>query len=150
MSFFNDGLRNSSSVALFCGDPELHDLLAGMRILLLEDEFLIAMDVEQLCRDHGAHDVRIIRSLDELAADPEPRPDAAIIDVMLGEGSTLPFARQLYETGVPFVFASGYSDREEIFRAFPGVSVVGKPYSGDDLVKALAEARANLNTSGGR
>jgi DNA-binding NarL/FixJ family response regulator len=127
----------------------LHDLLAGMRILLLEDEFLIAMDVEQLCRDHGAHDVRIVRSLDELADDPDPRPDAAIIDVMLGEGSTLPFARQLYETGVPFVFASGYSDHEEIFQAFPGVSVVGKPYSGDDLVKAVAHAHANPRPSGG-
>ena len=36
-------------------------MLDGLRILILEDEFLIAMDVEQLCRDHGAADVVIAR-----------------------------------------------------------------------------------------
>ena len=39
--------------------------LAGLRVLILEDEFLIAMDVEQLCRDHGAADVIILRRLED-------------------------------------------------------------------------------------
>ncbi|TIX32026.1 MAG: response regulator, partial [Mesorhizobium sp.] len=38
-------------------------LLDGLRILVLEDEFLIAMDVEQLCRDHGAAEVTIAREI---------------------------------------------------------------------------------------
>ncbi len=116
------------------------NILAGLRILVLEDEFLIAMDVEQLCRDHGAVDVSIIRSLTDLDAHVATEFDGAIVDLMLGGVSTLDFAEGLTKGGVPFVFASGYSDLEEIGRRFPGVTLVSKPYAGDDLVRALASA----------
>ena len=116
-------------------------LLEGLRILVLEDEFLIAMDVEQLCRDHGAGDVVIARDLAEIdeqtVAD---KFDGVIVDLMLGETSTLDFAEQLRQSGMPFVFASGYSDEDEIRASFPGVRLVTKPYSGDDLIGALAVA----------
>jgi DNA-binding response OmpR family regulator len=118
----------------------LTSLLDGMRILVLEDEFLIAMDVEQLCRDHGARDVTIFRSLEGLDPSAVAGHDAAIIDVMLDGTSTLDFARNLHARGMPFVFASGYADSEEISRSFPGVTLVGKPYSGDDLIAAVASA----------
>ena len=117
------------------------ELLEGLRILILEDEFLIAMDVEQLCRDHGAIDVRIARSV--LEVDPvtvRGEIDAAILDVMLDGTSTLDFARAIKESGIPFVFASGYSDISAISTSFPGVALVGKPYAGADLVEALAAA----------
>ena len=41
---------------------------------------------------------------------------------------------------MPFVFASGYTDIDEISKLFPGVAMIGKPYSGDDLVAAVAAA----------
>jgi DNA-binding response OmpR family regulator len=66
--------------------------------------------------------------------------DGVIVDLMLGETSTLDFAAQLRQAGMPFVFASGYSDADEIRASFPGVRLVTKPYSGDDLVGALAVA----------
>lgn len=113
--------------------------LAGLRLLVLEDEFLIAMDVEQLCRDHGANDISIHKSVAEAMKD-ETRFDAAIVDVMLGGESTLPFAAGLRHRGVPFIFASGYTDRTEINSAFPDVTIIGKPYSGDDLIAALIGA----------
>ena len=117
------------------------NLLEGLRILVLEDEFLIAMDVEQLCRDHGANDVLIARSVEEIdPVDGVTNIDAAILDVMLGGNSTLDFARTIHERGVPFVFASGYTDLSAITAKFPGVAVVGKPYAGNDLVEALASA----------
>lgn len=114
-------------------------LLDGLRILLLEDEFLIAMDVEQLCRDHGASEVTIVRSLAEIdQQSPAIQFDVAIVDLMLGGESTLDFAKSLYSRKIPFVFASGYSDSVEIEKGFPGVMLVGKPYSGTDLVEAVA------------
>lgn len=117
-------------------------LLDGLRILVLEDEFLIAMDVEQICRDDGAADVVIARSLtDAEAATSSSNFDAAILDLLLGNVSTLPFAATLQERGVPFVFASGYTDLDDIATSFPGVKIVGKPYSGDDILSALAHAR---------
>ena len=119
----------------------MRPLLDGLRILVLEDEFLIAMDVEQLCRDYGAGEVVIARDLAEIDQQKiVTRFDAAIVDLMLGGASTLDFASQLRQSGVPFVFASGYSDADEIQASFPGVRLVAKPYSGDDLVEAVAAA----------
>jgi len=116
-------------------------LLDELRILVLEDEFLIAMDVEQICLDHGAGEVVIARDLTELDGRPiATQFDAAIVDLMLGGASTIHFAAGLRDAGIPFVFASGYSDAREISTSFPGVRMVAKPYSGDDLVKAVAAA----------
>ena len=116
-------------------------LLDGRHILVLEDEFLIARDVEQLCLEHGAADVTIARDLaeiDERAL--RSRFDAAVVDLMLGGVSTLGFAARLRSEGVPFVFASGYSDSDEVKGLFPDIRLVTKPYSGDDLVEAVALA----------
>jgi CheY-like chemotaxis protein len=116
-------------------------LLDGLRILVLEDEYLIAMDVEQLCRDYGAGDVVIAADLSEI--DPEEintRFDAAIVDLMLNGTSTLDFASRLRDQKVPFVFASGHSEPGEIQASFPGVTLIGKPYAGADLIEALATA----------
>lgn len=119
----------------------MSDLLAGLRILVLEDEFLIAMDVEQVCRDHGASDVQIVRSLSEIGdGGALPACDAAILDMMLGGHSTLEFAERLARAGRPFVFASGYGESPEIAARFPGVEIIGKPYSGDHLAAAVAQA----------
>ncbi|TGQ67492.1 response regulator [Mesorhizobium sp. M00.F.Ca.ET.186.01.1.1] len=116
-------------------------LLDGLRILVLEDELLIAMDVEQLCRDHGAGEVAIARDLAEIEGGTiAAQFDAAIVDLMLSGASTLDFAARLREAGFPFVFASGYSDVDEIRTSFPGIRLVTKPYSGDDLVEAVALA----------
>lgn len=112
--------------------------LAGLTILVLEDEYLIAMDVEHLCLEHGAASVTIARELNEV---PDAfKFDAAIVDLMLSGQSTVDFAAGLRERNVPFVFASGYGEREDIASRFPGVAIVTKPYAGGDLMEALAKA----------
>ncbi len=115
--------------------------LDGLRILLLEDEFLIAMDVEQTCLDAGARHVRIVNSVTEARSLQEPwNFDAAVVDIMLAGDSTLDFALGLYQRKVPFVFASGYSDLSALDGRFSGVEIVGKPYGGDDLVNGIVSA----------
>lgn len=126
--------------------------LDGLRILLLEDEFLIAMDVEQTCLDAGASNVTIVRSVKEAASLEEPWSfDAAIVDIMLAGESTLDFALGLYDRKVPFVFASGYADLSGLDDRFAEVEIVGKPYGGDDLVNgilsAIRRAPARVNVS---
>ena len=81
----------------------MSQLLAGLHVLVLEDEFLIAMDVEQLCRDYGAENVVIVRSLAESGQVFATEFDAAIIDVLLDGVSTLEFAARLRDDNVPFV-----------------------------------------------
>lgn len=119
-------------------------LLEGMHVLVLEDEALIAMDVEQHCRDCGAARVTIVRNLDQLGADPFAGAPfhAAILDVMLAGRTTVDFALELLARRIPFVFATGYVDIDGLFEKFPGVEVVGKPYSGAMLIAALASAMA--------
>lgn len=116
--------------------------LNGLNILLMEDEALIALDVEQLCRDSGARDVIVVRDLQQFeAADADPF-HAAILDVMLSGNPTVDFARTLLQRGVPFVFATGYADNGDLFSEFPGTPVIGKPYVGAELIRALAGAIA--------
>lgn len=116
----------------------IHASLQGLTVLVLEDEYLIALDVERLCREHGASEVRIARSLEELGADPLAEHfDVVVLDVMLGGQSTTSFASRLLCRSIPFVFATGYSDDETMFEGFETVPVVAKPYSDRDLVAAL-------------
>ena len=113
-------------------------LLNGLRVLVLEDEFLIAMDVEQLCRDNGAADVIVAGALSGIDLDGSPGFDVAIVDLMLGGVSTLDLARQLRARAIPFVFASGYSSTDDIVAEFTDIPMVPKPYSGADLIEAVA------------
>jgi DNA-binding response OmpR family regulator len=118
-----------------------HRHLEGRSILILEDEYLIAMDVEQSCLEWGAREVKILRNVADLGERPFAQPDfdAAILDLRLGGETTTSFAFELAQHGIPFVFATGLTDIDEIVAEFPGVPVIGKPYSGDELVRVLAE-----------
>ncbi len=116
--------------------------LRGRRVLILEDEFLIAMDVEQLCREHGADQVAIVRNIAETEASGFGLEefDVAIIDVMVDGRSSLDFAGRLRDSRVPFIFASGYPEEDGVFAGFPGIAVVAKPYAGQKLIGAIVEA----------
>lgn len=114
-------------------------LLDRLRVLVLEDEFLIVLDVEQICRDHGAREVIIARTIEEAQGALDSGAfDAAIIDMMLGHESTLGFAQNLRARAIPFIFGTGYAETDEVAGLFPGVRLVGKPYADTDLVQALA------------
>lgn len=128
-------------------------LLDGLRVLVMEDEFLIAMDVEQLCLDHGAAEVVLAHSIPAPGSDPFAAAPihAAILDVRLAGQTTMDFARGLHERGIPFIFATGYFNSGDLFdgesSAFRDVEVVSKPYSGSTLIDALARSIARASAS---
>jgi len=125
--------------------------LQGMRVLVMEDEFLIAMDVEQICRDHGAREVLLARSLDDLPPEQSDGHgfDAAVLDVMVGGQSTMELAQVLLERRIPFVFATGYAGADGLFDAVSGVEVVEKPYAGEALMAAVVRAIEGARQSSG-
>ena len=85
--------------------------LAGRRVLVVEDEMLIAFVVEEALKDHGAVVVGPEATLDaamRLAS--TEALDAAVLDVTIRGGQVFPVAERLRERGVPFVLASGYGD----------------------------------------
>lgn len=122
-----------------------HDSLAGMSILLVEDQSLIALDTEDLLRRLGANDVRLspdaAHAVLTLASF---KPDAAILDFNLGEGTSEAVADHLVAIGVPFVFATGYGDSIMIPDHLRSVPVVRKPASMTSVAAQLAEATRHL------
>ena len=65
------------------------------------------------------------------------RPDVAVLDLMLADGSAVDVAEALAALGVPFVFATGYGDSVAIPAPYRHVPVVRKPYGIADLVASL-------------
>jgi CheY-like chemotaxis protein len=129
-------------------------VLEGLDILLVEEEVLIAMDIEQICYEQGASTVVTISSGAMLTSEAldlaEARylgVDAAILDARVGGEWSAELARRLRERRIPFVFATGYTSAEPFFAEFPDVGVITKPYAGLELAKALAAAidRARSN-----
>ena len=112
------------------------------RVLVVEDEGLILLDIEQTLRDAGASDILLASTAaDALQMIDAADFDAAVLDLHLGRGGwSYDTARRLVEKGVPFVFSSGTIDVVEGFRNVP---LVMKPFSSDQLVAALLQVTAD-------
>lgn len=112
------------------------------RVLILEDEPLIAMELQETLEANGFEVIGPVHTCEaalELLWSNEV--DAALLDVMLGEGTCEVVADELILGGIPWAFASGY-DAHELQTRFPNVPVIAKPNpSGTvaDVIKALLE-----------
>ena len=85
--------------------------LTGRRILVVEDETLIAVAIEEVLQDLGCVVVGPVGKLDAaLRLAREEALDAAVLDVTIRGGHVYAVADQLLARGVPFVLASGYGD----------------------------------------
>jgi DNA-binding response OmpR family regulator len=111
---------------------------AGMRIMLLEDEPLIAMSTEQALEDLGYENVEVFYRLDPaVTAAEEDAFDVAILDVNVDQSRTsLDLARSLKKMGTAILFASGNSIDNDKLQAITD-TVLSKPYTEDDLDAAL-------------
>ncbi|WP_137932930.1 HWE histidine kinase domain-containing protein [Mesorhizobium comanense] len=117
-----------------------------LRVLLVEDQMLIAMDAENMLADQGISNVAVAASAaDALQKLRAGAPHLAVLDINLGEGTSLPVAEELSRRGIPFVFATGYGDKSLIPSAFADVAVVRKPYNADALRRALTTALQSRN-----
>ena len=136
----NGSAPDATADAAGRGDSALPDR-ATLFLMLVEDQMLVALDVEHMLADHGFSNVMTAPSAaDALRRLETLTPDMAVLDVNLGSGTSLPVARELRRRGIPFVFATGYGDSAMIPEEFSGVSVVRKPYEAETLVGALAGA----------
>lgn len=109
--------------------------LAGKRVLVIEDEFLVAAMLCDFIEDEGAVPVGPFGRVDEgLCAIAEGGFDAAVLDWNLAGDPGIPLAHALAGKGVPFVIATGYGQVEEPFGDRP---LLAKPYSAADVIAAL-------------
>lgn len=133
-------MRGSKAVA------DQQAFLAGKRCLVLDDEFLIALDIQQILENAGA-EVTCISNADEAVKTlTEGTPfDLAVLDIkMAGGGGTngMTVAALLSERGIPFVFLTGMRANSAEARNFPRAPVVEKPYQADVLLDALRNVLA--------
>jgi DNA-binding response OmpR family regulator len=110
----------------------------GLRVLLVEDEILIALDCEALLLALGVSEVRRVRNVAEgLGALDAETFDAAILDVRLGSEDSMPLARRLDELGVPFGFVSGLAD-DAIPAELRRRPQMPKPFNLEEVQKLLS------------
>lgn len=116
-------------------DPDLKDL----RILIVEDEAVVALDLENTFMDHGAGVVcpPVASRQEALAAIEAHRIDFALLDVALRDGDVWPVAERLAARSVPMAFHSGHAARDEIMARFPDAGLVVKPSHPDLLAETV-------------
>ena len=113
--------------------------LAGTRVLLVEDEPIIAMTAEDMLDALGCAVVASAATLGEaLGASARGGFDVAVLDINLNGVASLPVADALKEAGLPFIFTTGYGAGG--CGGHDDVPLVAKPYRLSDLEAALARA----------
>ncbi|WP_018265104.1 response regulator [Methylosinus sp. LW4] len=112
----------------------------GRRVLVVEDEPLIALALEETLAEHG---FRVVASAQTVAVAlrdiAEAQFDVALLDLRIGAESVEPVADRLAAMGVPFVFATGYG-RSALPSAHAARPIVEKPFRTEALIAALLTA----------
>jgi CheY-like chemotaxis protein len=115
--------------------------LSGKRVLVLEDEALIAAMVEDMLTDLGVVVVGPAATIERgISLAQKEDLDAALLDVNIRSARAYPVADVLNARGVPVVFATGYG-QSGVDRSCPG-TILEKPYTQDKLADALRLALA--------
>lgn len=118
------------------------DDLVGRRVLIVEDETVVALMLEDMLDDLGCRLAGSVASLEKaLQAAEATDADAALLDVNIGGKEIFPVAERLRARGIPMVFATGYGSAglPERWRSSP---VLAKPFVLEDLRAALGQALA--------
>jgi CheY-like chemotaxis protein len=114
--------------------------LDGLRVLLVEDEAIIAMTAEDMLEELGCTIAATATNIEEAFACVEKREfDVALLDINLNGHQSLPVAAALKEKGTPFVFTTGYGAAGS-GADYADVPLVTKPYQIADLQAAIGQA----------
>ena len=122
---------------------DLMQSVAGLRVLVVEDEDLVAREIRRVLAGAGSANVRLAASLaqaESLAGTDDL--DAVLLDIKLGVDDVYPLAERLDPRGMPVVFVTGYAT--EVGRPhLDHRPVIQKPFQYRRLVATLQQAIAN-------
>ena len=117
--------------------PELTPRLPS-DVLIVEDNYLIALDTEEMLTELGVASVRTAGSVEaalEMIA--ERPPEFCLLDVNLGQDKGFEVAERLAALGVRFAFATGYGERGGFPPHFSEAAIVSKPYTLETLRQTI-------------
>lgn len=114
--------------------------LAGRRILVVEDEALVAMMIADALAEQGCHVVGpVATTRDALALLRDTPVDGATLDINLTHEEVLPVAEALDSLRIRFLLVTGY-DQENVLRRYRRWPMVQKPFTEVSLVEGLVRA----------
>ena len=122
--------------------------IAGKRFLVVEDEFLILLDIQSTLETAGAASVvtasRVQDALNAIVdSEKAGGPfDAAVLDLKLDHESSAPIAERLASAGVSFIFLTGAPTDVALAKQFGSAPIVSKPFDAATLMTALQTALA--------
>jgi DNA-binding NarL/FixJ family response regulator len=112
--------------------------VGDVKILLIEDNFLIAMHLERILEQEGCEVVGPFATaregLDALSLE---TVDGALLDFSLRDGTSVPIAEELTRRGCGFVFVTGLGGASDIPQKFSGVPRLSKPIPDSDIREAI-------------
>ena len=121
------------------GTDNAGESLQGLRILLVEDDPLIRLDLETSLAEFGAIVTAVSNVGAAFAALADATPDFAVLDFELGAETSEPIAEVVQARNVPFLYLSGYSEHDERFSRWPGIGVLAKPLSAVRIARGIKD-----------
>ncbi len=112
--------------------------IEGMKVIIVEDAILLAMELEAGLQEAGVEVVGSAALVDEAMALVDTPMDAAVLDCNLNGESVIPVAEALAARGVPFLFATGYGETRGAPEGFDA-PIIRKPYDVAQITSALAD-----------
>ncbi len=112
--------------------------LSALRVMLVEDEFLLLLDFEALLLEAGVAQVYCCRSIAEAQDCLDSQTvSVAILDFRVGQETVTPIARRLTQIGTPFLFHTGQTESEKALSEWPDAKIIDKPARHEVIVRAL-------------
>lgn len=112
--------------------------LDGARILVVEDDFLISLELDTILAGAGAQVIPCRTVAQAERAIEGDRISGAILDFRLGSHTSLPVARRLRRDGIPFLFFTAQVNATQIHDECPDAEVITKPFQRRTLLDAIA------------
>lgn len=119
-------------------EREKGSILKNHRILVVEDDYMIAESLKQDLQSLGAEVIGPVSSVEQAIACIAQAPwlDAAVLDINLGSEMVFPVANDLSRRAIPFVFLTGYN-RSAVAARYADVPVFEKPVEPVTLAKTI-------------
>lgn len=112
-------------------------LVAGMRVLVVEDEMMVAMALEYLLQAMDCDVVKVGRLDKAIRLAQTETVNGALLDVNLAGGSGYPVADELDRRDIPFIFMTGY-DASRLEGEYNGHAALQKPFQEEELERMMA------------
>lgn len=108
--------------------------------LIVEDDFLIAVDMEEQLKRLGCREISMANTVEGALLAIEDGVQFVVLDVSLSNEPCTPVAQRLAELGIPFIYFTGYPQDNYSYAHLPSAPWLSKPASEMDLVAAVSAA----------